>query len=290
VPELLEGYERGKPETIEQTLDARIYKYYTTRHSFESRPPVIETLACRIHDHAIDRALDNLLRPDDASELNVVGIMGGHKLRRDDPGFLNVARIARRLTRSGLFVATGGGPGAMEAGNMGAWFANSDEAALESAVEILRHDPWYLDPHYLDRGYDVLDKKPTGESSLAIPTWFYGHEPSNLFSTSIAKYFANSIREDGLLTIATYGIIFSPGSAGTIQEIFQDAAQNHYNSVGVVSPMVFLGVDFWSDYRPVFPLIESMSSGKLYHEMILITDDAQEAVEFISNHPPRADW
>ena len=41
----------------------------------------------------------------------------------------------------------------------------------------------------------------------------------------------------GLLAIAKHGVIYAPGSAGTIQEIFQDAAQNHYSSFGPPSPM-----------------------------------------------------
>jgi predicted Rossmann-fold nucleotide-binding protein len=60
------------------------------------------------------------------------------------------------------------------------------------------------------------------------------------FATHIAKYFANSVREEGLLAIAKGGVIFTPGSAGTMQEIFQDLAQNHYQSFGVSSPMVFM--------------------------------------------------
>ncbi len=50
----------------------------------------------------------------------------------------------------------------------------------------------------------------------------------------------------GLLAIATHGVVFAPGSAGTIQEIFQDAAQNHYASFGPPSPMMLLGVDYWT--------------------------------------------
>lgn len=286
VRELMEGYVREHPDSLTSTLDARIFNYYKTRHTGMHVPSVLETLACRIHDHAIDRALDDLLHPHCRETLRVVGIMGGHKLRRDDPGYLNVSRIARRLTRDGLFVATGGGPGAMEAGNLGAWFADKEEEHLDNAVSILAPDPRYMDQHYVDRGYDVLDLQPSGQDSLAVPTWFYGHEPSNLFSTNIAKYFANSIREDGLLAIATSGVIFSQGSAGTIQEIFLDAAQNHYASLKVVSPMVFLGVDYWTRHRPVFPLLQSMSAGKPYGRMISITDNPGDAVDFILTHPP----
>jgi len=287
VAELMEGYERGNPGSLSDSVDARIFAYFKQRHSPGQRAQVLETLACRIHDHAIDRALRDLLTPQTDPALKVVGIMGGHKLRRDDPAFLDVARISRRLTQMGLFVATGGGPGAMEAGNLGAWLSELDEETLRNAVDVLKPNPAYNDPHYVERGFDVLDQHPTGQPSLAVPTWFYGHEPSNLFSTHIAKYFANSIREDGLLAIATYGVIYSPGSAGTIQEVFQDAAQNHYATMGVVSPMVFLGVDYWTKHRPVFPLLEALSGGKVYGEMVLITDEVEEVAEFVRQNPPR---
>ena len=75
--------------------------------------------------------------------------------------------------------------------------------------------------------------------SVGIPTWLYGHEPATPLATRITKYFDNSIREDGILTLAKGGIIYTPGSAGTLQEIFQDAVQNHYLSFGYASPMVF---------------------------------------------------
>ena len=42
--------------------------------------------------------------------------------------------------------------------------------------------------------------------------------------------------------IAKGGVIYSPGSAGTMQEIFQYAAQNHYRAFGYESPMVFLDI------------------------------------------------
>ncbi len=77
----------------------------------------------------------------------------------------------------------------------------------------------------------IIDKYPLTANdyekckSIGIPTWLYGHEPPAPFATHIAKYFANSVREDGLLTIAKHGVIFAPGSAGTTQEIFQDATQ-----------------------------------------------------------------
>ena len=115
--------------------------------------------------------------------------------------------------------------------------------------------------------------------SLGVPTWFYGHEPATPFATHIAKFFVNSVREDTLLTIARGGIIFSPGSAGTIQEIFQEAAQNHYADPGESSPMVFLGKEFYTKEVPVYPLLEKLQERGRYRQLILsITDDPEEAI------------
>ena len=120
--------------------------------------------------------------------------------------------------------------------------------------------------------------------SLGIPTWLYGHEPSTPFATHIAKFFENSIREDNILTLAYGGIIYTPGRAGTLQEIFQDAVQNHYLSLGLSSPMIFMGKKFWTEEMPVYPLLESMAMTGKYHNLILsITDDPEEIVEQLEN-------
>lgn len=122
--------------------------------------------------------------------------------------------------------------------------------------------------------------------SLGIPTWHYGHEPPAAFATLIAKYFANSVREEGLLAVANYGVVFSPGSAGTTQEIFQDAAQNHYRSYGPPAPMVFLGVEHWTKTRPVWPLLQHVAKGHDYGELLFLTDDEDAIVDRILAYAP----
>jgi predicted Rossmann-fold nucleotide-binding protein len=285
IEELMGGYVRGQVESFyTETLDSRIYRHYTAARGGKSTP-ILETLAQRLHDHAIDDALSDLLI-DGETERRVVGVMGGHAMRRDEETYRIVARVAWRLARSGLFVTTGGGPGAMEAANLGAWMSRWSEAELDEAVSMLAFAPKYDHPGWFDAAFMVRDRWHDGVESLAIPTWFYGHEPSNLFSTHIAKYFANSLREDGLLALATWGIVFAPGSAGTIQEIFQDAAQNHYGTFKVISPMVFLGRTYWTEERPVYPLLRQLAEGRKYHRMITISDDLDEIVTFIENNPP----
>ena len=284
--ELMAGYRRGDRSSFSETTDGQIYAYYKERKSASRATPVMDALAFRIHDHAIDDALHDLLFPPDAPDKRVVGLMGGHQMRRDADTFLQVARITRRLTRQGYFIATGGGPGAMEAANLGAYLSGYSDDVLADAVTMLADQSHYTDALYFDRAYAVRDQYPSGGESLAVPTWFYGHEPSNLFASHIAKYFANSIREDGLLAIAHHGVIYAPGSAGTIQEVFMDAAQNHYASLGTISPMVFFGIDYWIAQEPVYPLLQKLAEGHTYANLLAIGDEVDAIVDVITSSEP----
>ncbi len=286
VDELLQGYERGDPASFMRCLDQRIYRHFD-RHRHAAELPVLEALAQRLHDHAIDDGLEDLLHGGEEPR-RVIAIMGGHAMHRGDPEYLKVSRIAQRLSAldSRILIASGGGPGAMEACLLGAWLAEEGAAGLYRALEVLSSAPDYRHKAWLDTALQVRDTFPNGGDSLGIPTWFYGHEPFNVFASHIAKYFSNSLREDGLLAIAKHGVIYAPGSAGTIQEIFQDAAQNHYGTCELVSPMVFLGRRYWTEEKPVYPLLEGLAAGRQYAGLLAITDEVDEAVDFIAGHPP----
>jgi hypothetical protein len=81
------------------------------------------------------------------------------------------------------------------------------------------------------RAVEIQAREKAESESVGIPTWYYGNEPPNLFASHTGKYFFNSVREDGLVSIASGGIVFGPGNAGTVQEIFQDAPLNYYREV-----------------------------------------------------------
>lgn len=269
-------------ELKKDDLDGRIYRHQVTWRN--SPPaPILEALAQRVHDHAIDDALNAFL----ANHDKVVAIMGGHSLHRDEATYRTVAVTTRALTRAGYLVVTGGGPGAMEAGNLGAWMAAHPDEALDEAIETLSPAVDYSTPEYLEVSAQVVERFPNGSTSLAIPTWFYGHEPTNDFATDVAKYFSNSIREDGLLAIATHGVVYTPGAAGTVQEVFMDATQNHYAVFGIISPMVFLDSAYWADDRLAAPLLLRQLAGERpYADMIGVFDDSEDVVEFITSRPP----
>ncbi len=279
--ELMGGYDIEN----DQSQDLKIYEHFI-RNKFTR--DVNESLAQHIHDNSIDNALRDLigLKEDGMTEKKAVAIMGGHRIQRDDISYFKVALLTKRLTEDGYYILSGGGPGIMEAANLGAYFAKKDDKDLESAIKILKEAPNMHDKEFVLKSKKVIEEYPEGEESLSIPTWFYGHEPSNLFASHIAKYFSNAIREDILLALAIYGIIYAPGSAGTIQEIFQDAAQGQYASFGYVSPMVFFGRKFWSEDTFIYQLLRQISKGHTYHDLIGIGDEVEEIREFIKNHPP----
>ena len=241
-----------------------------------------ESLARCLHDHSISNALHDLIGQFD--ERRPVAIMGGHALLRTDPTYLQIATIAKRLTEQGVVMMSGGGPGAMEATHFGAWFAGRTDEELQEALDYLSSAPSFRDEGWLSSAFRVMRRYPRlcDGCSIGIPTWFYGHEPATPFATHIAKYFENSIREDGLLALAKGGVIYAPGSAGTMQEIFQDGAQNHYETFGFASPMIFFGTAYWQSQMPVYPLLKSLTEQGRYRNLMLsITDDVDFAVREI---------
>lgn len=304
--ELYRNFQADDPASYRLTPDRLIYESFMEldEQGWPLRPPrykkvgMEELMARRLHDHFISQELEAFLRGFDprlqGHKRGVVAIMGGHDVQRDHASFLLVAQLARRLARKGFLVASGGGPGLMEAANLGAYFAPMEATTLDLAVEHLTRAPAYNDRLWLATGWEVLQQHPTPDlelsTSLGIPTWFYGHEPPNVFATHIAKYFENSLREEGLLAIATHGILFANGNAGTVQEIFQDACQNYYTSYGQKSPMVLLGRQFWEMMpdekgaflprsKPAWPLLRHLARVGGFESLICLTDDPDEALE-----------
>ena len=272
---LYNNYKIGVLETYVQTHDNQVYEHYI--RTGKEPQDIKESLARRLHDHSITDALYDFLGQYD--ERRVVAIMGGHSLLRTDKNYLAIIKLSKRLTEQGFLMVSGGGPGAMEATHVGAWFAGLENENLMTAYKILCSAPSYKDKNWLDTAFEVIEKYPNKNvyESLGIPTWLYGHEPPTPFATKIAKYFANSVREDGILTIAKGGIIFTPGSAGTIQEIFQEVTQNHYLSFGYASPMIFFNKNYWTKKYPIYPLLKNMSEqGKLKNLLLSITDNEDE--------------
>ena len=277
---LYKGYDHHRPETFATCYDQAVYKFFIIEGKITTDPK--ESMARASHDHYVLQGIYDLFRKYDPRQ--VVGVMGGSAMKRTDDAYRQIVLIAKHLTEAGSLMVSGGGSGAMEATSLGGFLAGRDDSDIDQALEILVQAPDYHSPGYMETAFEVIDKLPsTGQyNCLAIPTWLYGHEPTAPFASHIGKLFWNSVREDILLTVSFGGIIFTPGSAGTMQEIFQEAVQNHYLTLGIASPMVFLGEEFWTETMPAYAMLKHLSETGRYKNLLLsITDDPATAVATI---------
>lgn len=264
--ELYDGIESG----YESTPDAQVYAW-SRRHR---RPSDLkDLLAQALHDSSIDDALEELTRG-----RRCVGVMGGHALDRGDPLYGAAAHLAHDLAGTGVTVATGGGPGAMEAANLGARLADLPDTVLDAVLTEIAAVPGYRPDVTAWARVAIASVQDHGDSgrSLGIPTWHYGHEPPNAFSSVVAKYFRNAIREDVLLEVCTAGIVFLPGAAGTVQEVFQAACTNYYAPAHQVAPMVFVGREYWTRNLPAWPLVSALAAGRPLAQRAHLVDDMAE--------------
>ena len=264
-------------EEYAASLDARAYAWSRDGDGLGSGE---EARARALHDHAVDVALTAWVQP-----RRIVGVMGGHALRRGEPAYAEAARLGH-LLGGPLTVATGGGPGAMEAANLGAALSSRPLAEVEAALEGLARAPGFRPSvdAWARAAFEVVSASGGSWSltdSLGIPTWHYGHEPPNVFATVIAKYFRNATREAILLQVCDAGIVFLPGAAGTVQEVFQDACENYYADPSSLAPMVLVGRTYWTETLPVWPLLSALARGRAMEGRVHLVNDVEEAAALI---------
>ena len=292
------------PRSYAGTPDSQAYTW--SRDAREAHD-AYATLLRAIHDDSITDALDEWV-----VGRRVVGVMGGHAAERGSKEYAVAARLGHELASAGLLVATGGGPGAMEATNLGA-VAPSEATLVDAlgrlgAVRSFRPDvgDWaraafaVLDDFMAAGGGQaepqpgipgprlrpgVLEPSPRPRS-LGIPTWFYGHEPPNVFAEGIAKYFSNAIREDGLLARCNAGVIVLPGAAGTVQEVFQLATRLYYADPDVpLPPLVLVGRQQWTETLPVAGLLAKLAVGHAMAAAVHVVDSIEGAVAVVARVP-----
>jgi predicted Rossmann-fold nucleotide-binding protein len=297
---LYDSWDPADDQSVGRSLDFRTYLATLAQGQPVARSAGIGN-GRALHDAAISFSL--AARVVDARS---VGILGGHGELRGSESYRSIAHIAWELSKKDYTILSGGGPGAMEAAHLGARFAGLEGAALDSAIARLSADPAiarFPFPHgsdlVIDGAFDpaalaalhawmlpameiAAETEAVAGVSVGIPTWLYGHEPATAFATEHAKYFENSIREEGLLTLAIYGAIYAPGSSGTLQEIFEDANQNFYTPPGEgLSPMVFLDLDeFWTRQYPVIPVLRSLF-GDRFDDVVTVVKSGADAVTVI---------
>lgn len=268
--ELLAGCETSG---YSSTVDARVHEWLQQQtHELD------QVTARALHDDAMDSALTQFV-----AERPVVGLMGGHALQRTEPAFRDTAWLAWELARAGNIVATEGGPGAMEAANLGAYLSCEPESTVDDAVRMLGEVP-DIEPsieEWVRSAERVRRSFAPSAASLGIAPWFnvYGQDPPNLFTSATAKYLVHTLQDYGVLGLAGAGLVFLPGAAGTIQEIFEAVTNSYY--LAAETPIVLVGRQHWTERLPVWNLLTALGRGRPMAERIHLVDDVRAAATIL---------
>jgi predicted Rossmann-fold nucleotide-binding protein len=277
VDELMSGYRSDAPM---RSLDARIAAHVKAA----GHPPsdVGEAIAQVVHDQGVDAAMRAFVAASFADGRHVAGVLGSSSAPRHAPSYQLAAETAKALSEAGFLVATGGGLGIMEAGNLGAYFAGRTNEELHAAIDQLKRCPIYRghEARYIDTARSITDTQRPGAPSLAVATWRYDAEPISQFATHIAKLFQNSVREDGLLSIADAGAAYFQGGFGTLREIFQDLAQNSSANPAHQMAMVFVDTAAYGQSGAAFHLARARArcAAPPFDDLISLADSADAVV------------
>jgi len=177
-----------------------------------------------------------------------VAVFGSARTKVDSPEYATGVEVGRRLAEAGYAVITGGGPGAMEAGNKGA--LDGDGLSVGLGIE-LPFEQGLND--YVDLGLNFR--------------YFFVRK------TMFVKY--------------ARGFIVLPGGFGTLDELFEALTLVQTQKV-TSFPIVLLGTAYWSglvDWLRNTVIGEGKASvGDL--DLLQVTDSAAEAVELIRTASP----
>ena len=176
-----------------------------------------------------------------------VSIFGSARTKPEDPYYRLATQIAEQLVENGYGVITGGGPGIMEAGNLGAH--NAGGASVGLNIEL----PFEQDGNpFIDR-----DKMINFDYFFTRKVMF-------------VKY--------------SQGFIVMPGGMGTMDELFEAITLIQTGKIGKF-PIVLVGSTFWGglvDWIKTTMLSEGNISPEDL-DLIQVVDTSEDAIEIIND-------
>ncbi|MDR2666676.1 MAG: LOG family protein [Holosporales bacterium] len=157
-----------------------------------------------LNDLAISRVIS-------ARTEGLVAILGGSRIPADSVYYESAFRLATSLSKNGISITTGGGPGIMEAGNKGAQCVNNGETS--------------------SYGLKVRYIKDDANENLFLDQ--HGDFTFNTLSVRMLTLIGNSD-----------AIVFFPGGFGTFEELFSLLVRLEINMIQRI-PVYLFGMKFW---------------------------------------------
>ncbi len=175
-----------------------------------------------------------------------VAVFGSARTRPEDPAYETAVEVGRLLAEAGYAVITGGGPGAMEAANKGAFKGGGTSVGL--GIEL----PFEAGLNqYVDLGVNFR--------------YFFARK------TMFLKY--------------SQGFIVLPGGFGTLDELFEAVTLAQTHKV-TQFPVVLIGTDYWRGLIDWLrdAVLGGGLIGEDDINRLLLTDDPAAAVDAIRAH------
>jgi hypothetical protein len=181
-----------------------------------------------------------------------VTVFGSARTKPDNPYYQAAVETTRRLGEAGFAIITGGGPGIMEAGNLGAVRAGVESVGLNVELPFEQH----LNPYV--------------ETSIGFHYFF-------IRKTMFLKY--------------AQGFVIFPGGFGTMDELFESLTLIQTGKVQSF-PVVLFGSDYWKgllDWMGNAMLVHgNISHGDL--DLMMATDSPVETCDFILRCTRERPW
>jgi uncharacterized protein (TIGR00730 family) len=178
-----------------------------------------------------------------------VTFFGSARLPATDPYYQKAYRLGKRCAELGYAVATGGGPGIMEAANKGAHEVGGRSIGITIQLPMEQSTNPYVNEE--------------------IPFYYF-------FTRKVALAYSAEV------------YIYFPGGFGTLDELFGILTLSQTNKIPPV-PIILVGEKFWEPLlkmseglRDIYKTIDATDMN-----FFTITDDEEKIMEIVKNAPIR---
>src|SRR5678809_552536 len=173
-----------------------------------------------------------------------VTVFGSARIKPDDPHHELARKMGAAIARLGFTVMTGGGPGIMEAANLGA--------------------------------------KEAGGRSVGCTIELPSEQPTNAYLDHCVRMHYFFARKT-LLVKYSYAFVVMPGGAGTLDELFEALTLIQTGKIKNF-PIVIMGTDYWKELTDLLNKMARLGTINAADvDLVYVTDSVDEAIAHIRN-------